>query len=40
MLTAIINQAIKEHVGTSDSKVFTQAECLEMEEDLKGLGYI
>jgi len=39
-LAALIDKAIQERTGTDDSEVFTQAECLEMEEDLKGLGYI
>lgn len=39
-LAALIDKAIKERSGTDDSQVFTEAECLEMEEDLKGLGYI
>lgn len=39
-LAALVDKAIQERTGTDDSQVFTQAECLEMEEDLKGLGYI
>lgn len=39
-IAALIDKAIKERIGTNDLQVFTQAECLEMEEDLKGLGYI
>jgi hypothetical protein len=40
LLTSIIKKAIAERVGTNDSDVFTQDECKELEEDLKGLGYI
>lgn len=40
LLTSIIKKAIAERVGTNDSDVFTQEECKELEEDLKGLGYI
>jgi hypothetical protein len=39
-LAALIDKAIKERSEMDDSQVFTEAECLEMEEDLKGLGYI
>lgn len=39
-LTALIDTAIQEQLRNNDSRVFTEDECLEMEEDLKGLGYI
>jgi exoribonuclease R len=39
-ITTIINKTIEEHMGEANSKVFSQAETEEIEDDLKGLGYI
>ena len=40
LITTIINKTIEEHMGETNSKVFSQAETEEIEDDLKGLGYI
>ena len=39
-VTSIINKAIEEHIGEANSKIFSESETKEMEDDLKGLGYI
>lgn len=39
-VAAIINKMVEEHIGETNSKVFTEAETKEIEDDLKGLGYI
>lgn len=36
----IIQKAIEERIAENNAKVFTEAETKELEEDLKGLGYI
>jgi hypothetical protein len=36
----IIQKAIEERIAEKNSNVFTEAETRELEEDLKGLGYI
>jgi hypothetical protein len=36
----IIQKAIEERIAENNSDVFTEAETKELEEDLKGLGYI
>lgn len=40
LVTSIINKAIEEHIGEANSKIFSESETKEMEDDLKGLGYI
>ena len=37
---SLIKKAIQERSSPNDSDVFTQDECKELEDDLKGLGYI
>lgn len=36
----IVQKAIEERIAENNSDVFTEAETKELEEDLKGLGYI
>ena len=39
-LSTIVKEAVQNLIETNDSDVFTQEEAKELEEDLKGLGYI
>lgn len=39
-LSTIVKKAVQDLIETNDSDVFTQEEAKELEEDLKGLGYI
>jgi len=39
-ITSLLERSIAEHVGESNSKVFSESETKEIEDDLKGLGYI
>jgi hypothetical protein len=39
-ITSLIERRIEEHIGETNSKVFSASETKELEEDLKGLGYI
>jgi hypothetical protein len=39
-LSILVKKAVKDLIETNDSAVFTQEEAKELEEDLKGLGYI
>lgn len=39
-IQTIIQKAIEDRIAENNSKVFTEAETKELEEDLKGLGYI
>lgn len=39
-VTCLIEKAVAERVSETNSKVFSDSEVKELEEDLKGLGYI
>lgn len=39
-VTSVIEKAIQNRIGEQNAKVFNEAETIEMEDDLKGLGYI
>lgn len=39
-VTSVIEKAIQDRIGEQNAKVFNEAETSEMEDDLKGLGYI
>lgn len=39
-VTSVIEKAIQNRIGEQNAKVFNEAETSEMEDDLKGLGYI
>jgi hypothetical protein len=39
-ITSLLERSIAEHVGETNSKVFSESETKEIEDDLKGLGYI
>jgi hypothetical protein len=39
-VTSMIERRIAEHIGETNSKVFSESETKELEDDLKGLGYI
>ena len=39
-LSTLVKKAVQDLIETNDSGVFTQEEAKELEEDLKGLGYI
>ena len=39
-IAALIERMIAEHVTDTNSKVFSEIEIKELEDDLKGLGYI
>ncbi len=39
-IAASINRMIEEHVGETNSRIFSKTETKELEDDLKGLGYI
>jgi hypothetical protein len=39
-ITSLLERSIAEHVGERNSKVFSESETKEIEDDLKGLGYI
>lgn len=39
-ITSVIERLIVEHNGETNSKVFSERETKELEENLKGLGYI
>jgi hypothetical protein len=39
-ITSLLERSIAEHVGEANSKVFSESETKEIEDDLKGLGYI
>lgn len=39
-VTSVIEKAIQDRIGEQNAKVFNEAETMEMEDDLKGLGYI
>jgi hypothetical protein len=39
-ITSLLERSIAEHVGEVNSKVFSESETKEIEDDLKGLGYI
>jgi hypothetical protein len=39
-ITSLLERSIAEHVGQTNSNVFSESETKEIEDDLKGLGYI
>jgi hypothetical protein len=39
-VVSVIEKAIQDRIGEQNAKVFNEAETIEMEDDLKGLGYI
>jgi predicted HTH transcriptional regulator len=39
-ITCLIDRAVAEHIAEANSKVFSDSEVKELEDDLKGLGYI
>lgn len=39
-IDSILNKIIEEHIGETNSKIFSEDETKEIEDDLKGLGYI
>jgi hypothetical protein len=39
-VTCLIERRINEHIAESNSKVFSECETKEIEDDLKGLGYM
>lgn len=39
-VTSLIERIIMEHIGEANSKVLSSAEEKELEDDLKGLGYL
>jgi hypothetical protein len=39
-ITCLIDRAVTEHIAESSSNVFSDSEVKELEDDLKGLGYI
>jgi len=39
-ITNLIERTVNEHIGETNSKVFSESEAKEIEDDLKGLGYI
>ena len=39
-VTSLIEKKIVEHISEVNSKVFSESETKEIEDDLKGLGYI
>ena len=39
-ITSLLERSIAEHVGETNSNVFSESETKEIEDDLKGLGYI
>jgi hypothetical protein len=39
-VTMLIERAVADHAAQSNSKIFTESETKEIEDDLKGLGYI
>jgi hypothetical protein len=39
-VTLLLERSVTEHIAESNSKLFTESQTKEIEEDLKGLGYI
>jgi hypothetical protein len=39
-VTSMIERRVAEHIGETNSNVFSESETKELEDDLKGLGYI
>ena len=39
-VTCLIDRAVTEHIAEANSNVFSDSEVKELEDDLKGLGYI
>ena len=39
-IDSMLNKIIEEHIGETNSKIFSEDETKEIEDDLKGLGYI
>jgi hypothetical protein len=39
-ITCLIDRTVAEHIAESSSNVFSDSEVKELEDDLKGLGYI
>jgi hypothetical protein len=39
-VTSVIEKTIMEHIDETNSKVFSESETKDIEDDLKGLGYI
>lgn len=39
-ITCLIDKAVTEHIAEANSNVFSDSEVKELEDDLKGLGYI
>jgi hypothetical protein len=39
-VTCLIDRAVTEHIAEASSNVFSDSEVKELEDDLKGLGYI
>ena len=39
-LTLLIDKSIQEHIAKENSKILNEAESKELEEDLRGLGYL
>ena len=39
-ITSLLERSIAEHVGETNSNVFSESETKEIEDDLKGLGHI
>jgi hypothetical protein len=39
-ITCLIDRAVTEHIAEANSNVFSDSEVKELEDDLKGLGYI
>jgi hypothetical protein len=39
-VTCLIERRINEHIAENNSKIFSESEVKEIEDDLKGLGYI
>jgi hypothetical protein len=40
VVTCLIDRAVTEHIAEANSSVFSDSEVKELEDDLKGLGYI
>lgn len=39
-ITALIERSVSEHLGKNNSNILSESETHELEDDLKGLGYI
>ena len=39
-ITCLIDRAVTEHIAEANSTIFSDSEVKELEDDLKGLGYI